>query len=183
MNADPDLKQRLSRAVDPLDFEVEGRLRSLHRGAPRRRLVHKAGVIAVAASIAVLGAGAAIRLAPASRIPHVGSETSSPQGHIAYTGGSAALELSLFTVSASGDSNPIAVPTDVGDADAVRQLVERTVDANDRRNVRAALTPVGRAAYERASAILAEHERAIDERLGQAPRAELARGLQTLREG
>jgi DNA-binding MarR family transcriptional regulator len=61
--------------------------------------------------------------------------------------------------------------------------VERTVDPNDRRNVRAALTESGRTAYERASAILAEHERAIDERLGQAPRAELARGLQTMREG
>lgn len=61
--------------------------------------------------------------------------------------------------------------------------VERTFDENDRRNVRAALTPAGRAAYERASAILAEHERAIDERLGREPRAELARGLQTMREG
>jgi DNA-binding MarR family transcriptional regulator len=61
--------------------------------------------------------------------------------------------------------------------------VERTGDPGDRRNVRAALTQAGRAAYERASVILAEHERAIDERLGQAPRAELARGLQTLREG
>lgn len=61
--------------------------------------------------------------------------------------------------------------------------VARTIDENDRRNVRAALTPAGRAAYERASAILAEHERAIDERLGRAPRAELARGLQTMREG
>ena len=61
--------------------------------------------------------------------------------------------------------------------------VERSVDPTDRRNVRAALTAKGRAAYERASAILAEHERAIDERLGQAPRAELARGLRTLREG
>ena len=62
-------------------------------------------------------------------------------------------------------------------------LVERTLDPSDRRNVRAALTPAGREAYERASSILAEHERAIDERLGRAPRAELARGLQTLREG
>jgi DNA-binding MarR family transcriptional regulator len=62
-------------------------------------------------------------------------------------------------------------------------LVERTLDPSDRRSVRAALTPAGRAAYARASAILTEQERAIDERLGQAPRAELARGLQTLREG
>jgi len=62
-------------------------------------------------------------------------------------------------------------------------LVERMLDPNDRRNVRAALTTAGREAYARASGILAEHERAIDERLGRAPRAELARGLQTLREG
>jgi DNA-binding MarR family transcriptional regulator len=62
-------------------------------------------------------------------------------------------------------------------------LVERTVDPNDRRNVRASLTRAGRSAYERASELLAEHERAIDERLGRAPRAELARGLRTLREG
>ena len=61
--------------------------------------------------------------------------------------------------------------------------VERTVDPNDRRTVRAALTEAGRTAYARASAILAEHERSIDERLGQVPRAELARGLQTMREG
>jgi hypothetical protein len=49
--------------------------------------------------------------------------------------------------------------------------------------VRAALTIAGREAYGRATRILAEHERTIDERLGRAPRAELARGLQTLREG
>jgi len=61
--------------------------------------------------------------------------------------------------------------------------VERIVDPNDRRTVRATLTEAGRSAYARASAILAEYERSIDERLGQAPRAELARGLQTMREG
>jgi len=113
MNTDPDLKQRLSRAADLLEPDVEGRLRSLHRSAPRRRLVHKVGVIVVAASVAVLGASVAIRLAPASRVPHIGStEPRTPHGQIAYTGGSAALELSLFTVSASGGSVPIAVPTD-----------------------------------------------------------------------
>jgi DNA-binding MarR family transcriptional regulator len=62
-------------------------------------------------------------------------------------------------------------------------FVARTVDPSDRRNVRAALTPSGRAAYERASALLAEHEQALDERLGSEPRAELARGLRALREG
>jgi TolB protein len=110
MNADPELKQRLSRAADPLELDVERRLRSLHRSAPRRHLVHKAGVIAVAASVALLGAVAAIRLAPVSNDGPAAPST--PQGQIAYTGGSAALELTLFTVRASGGSDPIAVPTD-----------------------------------------------------------------------
>jgi DNA-binding MarR family transcriptional regulator len=62
-------------------------------------------------------------------------------------------------------------------------FVERTVDPDDRRNVRAALTREGRAAYERASELLAEQEHELDERLGTGPRADLARGLRTLREG
>ena len=62
-------------------------------------------------------------------------------------------------------------------------LVARESDPDDRRTVRATVTASGRAAYERASAILAEHERAIDAQLGRGPRAELARGLKALREG
>lgn len=62
-------------------------------------------------------------------------------------------------------------------------FVARTVDPNDRRSVIASLTPQGRAAYERASELLAEHEQALDARLGSGPRAELARGLRALREG
>ncbi|HEV7991015.1 MAG TPA: MarR family transcriptional regulator [Gemmatimonadaceae bacterium] len=62
-------------------------------------------------------------------------------------------------------------------------FVARMVDPGDRRNVRAALTPSGRAAYERASELLADHEHELDERLGSGPRAELARGLRALREG
>lgn len=62
-------------------------------------------------------------------------------------------------------------------------LVARVSDPDDRRTVRATVTPAGRSAYERASALLAEHERALDDRLGTLPRAELARGLRTLREG
>lgn len=113
MNADPELKQRLSRAADPLEQDVEKHLRALHRSAPRRRLVHKAGVIAVATAVAVLGAVAAIRLAPDSKGPDVGpADPGTPEGEIAYTGGSAALELRLFIVDASGGSDPVAVPTD-----------------------------------------------------------------------
>lgn len=61
-------------------------------------------------------------------------------------------------------------------------LVERMFDADDRRTIRATVTEAGRAAYQRASAILSEHERALDERLG-SHRAELAQQLATLREG
>lgn len=62
-------------------------------------------------------------------------------------------------------------------------LVARESDPDDRRTVRATVTPAGRAAYERASVILAVHERSIDTQLGSGPRADLARGLKALREG
>jgi DNA-binding MarR family transcriptional regulator len=62
-------------------------------------------------------------------------------------------------------------------------LVARESDPEDRRTIRATVTQAGRAAYDRASVILAEHERAIDAQLGHGPRAELARGLRALREG
>lgn len=62
-------------------------------------------------------------------------------------------------------------------------LVERVNDPADRRAVHAAVTAAGRAAYERASLLLADQERSLDDRLGPAPRADLARGLRTLREG
>ncbi|MFL5606807.1 MAG: MarR family winged helix-turn-helix transcriptional regulator [Gemmatimonadaceae bacterium] len=60
--------------------------------------------------------------------------------------------------------------------------VMRESDLGDRRTVRATVTPAGRAAYERASTLLAEHEREIDARLGIGRRADLARGLKVLRE-
>ena len=61
-------------------------------------------------------------------------------------------------------------------------LVVRVADPDDRRTIRATITDAGRAAYERASAILADHERALDERLGAETRATLVRHLAALRE-
>jgi hypothetical protein len=61
---------------------------------------------------------------------------------------------------------------------ALRHLVP-----DDRRTIRAEVTPRGRAAYDRASVLLAELERALDSRLGVVPRAEFARQLLALREG
>jgi DNA-binding MarR family transcriptional regulator len=60
--------------------------------------------------------------------------------------------------------------------------VSRENDPDDRRTVRAAVTPAGRAAYERASVLLADFERTLDDRIGPGRRAELARQLKTLRE-
>ena len=61
-------------------------------------------------------------------------------------------------------------------------FVARVADAEDRRTIRATVTPAGRAAYERASALLAAHERTLDTSLGSVSRAELARQLRALRE-
>ncbi len=61
-------------------------------------------------------------------------------------------------------------------------MVLRVSDPDDRRTTRATITDVGRAAYQRASALLTEHERSLDSRLGVESRATLARHLMTLRE-
>ncbi len=60
-------------------------------------------------------------------------------------------------------------------------FVARVHDPADRRTIRAEVTAAGREAYHRANALLAEHERALDTRLGAGPRAELARQLMSLR--
>lgn len=60
--------------------------------------------------------------------------------------------------------------------------VVRASDPEDRRTVRAAVTPAGRAVYERASAQLGDFERTLDDRLGDARRAELRASLKALRE-
>src|SRR5260221_14115947 len=56
-------------------------------------------------------------------------------------------------------------------------LAQPTADPLDRRTIRAAPTREGRAAYERANAILAEQEHALDEQLGPGMRTQLARQL------
>jgi DNA-binding MarR family transcriptional regulator len=61
-------------------------------------------------------------------------------------------------------------------------LVARASDPGDRRTIRATVTPAGRAAYVRAAALLADHERELDGQLGSGHRAELARSLRALRE-
>ena len=62
-------------------------------------------------------------------------------------------------------------------------FVARVADPDDRRTIRAAVTESGRAAYDRASVLLADLESTLDQRLGAQPRAELARQLKSLREG
>lgn len=61
-------------------------------------------------------------------------------------------------------------------------FVARVADPDDRRTIRATVTAAGRAAYDRASALLAAHEQNLDTALGAGPRAALARQLRALRE-
>jgi DNA-binding MarR family transcriptional regulator len=60
------------------------------------------------------------------------------------------------------------------------KLVERVNDPNDRRSVRAALTPVGRERQAEGVAILAGAERDVFTRLSEADRADLSRLVQLL---
>ena len=62
-------------------------------------------------------------------------------------------------------------------------FVARVGAPEDRRTIRAEVTDAGKAAYERASELLAAHEHELDDRLGPGPRAQLAAGLRALREG
>src|SRR4051812_5368926 len=60
-------------------------------------------------------------------------------------------------------------------------LVVRVADHEDRRTIRATVTDVGRDAYARGNALLAEQERSLDVQLGPESRADLVRHLATLR--
>lgn len=73
--------------------------------------------------------------------------------------------------------------TQLVDRLAADGFVARVADPDDRRSIRAEVTPDGRAAYDRASVLLADLERDLDSRLGAVPRAEFARQLRALREG
>lgn len=73
--------------------------------------------------------------------------------------------------------------TQLVDRLAADGFVTRVPDPDDRRSVRAEVTHDGRAAYDRASVLLADLEHDLDSRLGAVPRAEFARQLRALREG
>jgi DNA-binding MarR family transcriptional regulator len=63
------------------------------------------------------------------------------------------------------------------------KLVERVSDPNDRRSVRAVLTPEGRRRHAEGAKILEEAEREVFARLGEADRASLTRLAQLLKPG
>ncbi len=60
------------------------------------------------------------------------------------------------------------------------KLVERMDDPNDRRSIKAALTPEGRSRYEEGVRLLDEAERDVFARLADPERATLSRLLRTL---
>lgn len=61
------------------------------------------------------------------------------------------------------------------------KLVERVDDPNDRRSIKASLTPEGRSRYEDGARLLDEAERDVFARLAGPERATLARLLQDLK--
>lgn len=83
-SADPLIKDRLSRAVDPMRFDVEVQLRKLPRQSARRRRGRRVATVALAAMIAVGAVAAAWLLLPlrSERSPAGGGDR---VGKIAYT--------------------------------------------------------------------------------------------------
>jgi Tol biopolymer transport system component len=83
-SADPLIKDRLSGAVDPIRFDVEGQLRMLPRRSAMRQRGRRVATVALAAVIALGAVAAAWHLLPLrpGRGPAGGGE---PPGKIAYT--------------------------------------------------------------------------------------------------
>jgi Tol biopolymer transport system component len=86
-NSDRDqmLADRLSRAADRSDPDVEGWLNALHRSAPRRRAVGKVATIAFAFAIVLVGAVGAWRLLPHGSGGYRVAGAPTPSGRIALT--------------------------------------------------------------------------------------------------
>jgi Tol biopolymer transport system component len=83
-SADPEIKERLSRAVDPMRFDVEARLRFVHRRSSARVKARRIATVALAAVIAVGAVAAAWLLLP---LREEADRAGQPEaaGKIAYT--------------------------------------------------------------------------------------------------
>jgi Tol biopolymer transport system component len=83
-SADPELKERLSRAVDLAPMEVERHLDDLHSANVRRSASRRIGTIAFALGLAVLALMAVWRLLPLGTGEKTIAGVPTPSGRIAY---------------------------------------------------------------------------------------------------
>ncbi|HEV8683269.1 MAG TPA: hypothetical protein VGS09_10950 [Actinomycetota bacterium] len=83
-SADPEIKERLSHAVDAVRFDVEERLRIVHQRSSARVRARRVATVALAALIALGAVAAAWLLLPLRREADRAGE-GAPAGKIAYT--------------------------------------------------------------------------------------------------
>ncbi len=107
MTADPKIKERLSRAADPLTVDVEDRLKRLHGASTRRRRVSRAGAMAIAAALGVAVVVLLLQVLPSH--PTTSPGDGGLSGTIAYTDVSGGSKLALSTAPAAGGASTVLV--------------------------------------------------------------------------
>lgn len=84
MNADPELRERLTRAAENVQIDTERRLENMLRGAPVRRRARSAAPLAIAATMALIVVGTALQLLSSDDAPTLVQGGDPPSGRIAY---------------------------------------------------------------------------------------------------
>ena len=142
---DPQLKERLSRAVDPIPLDVERHLQGLRETSGRRSATRRVGTIAFALGLAVFTLVAAWRLLPLGTGNGPAAGDDAPSGKIAYMGA---------TVDATGSGDKIDLYVADAGTGAVSPLLEGpdvTIDpvwSPDGTRVAFAMDDPGNSAYD-----------------------------------
>lgn len=110
MTADPKIKERLSRAADPIAVDVEDHLKRLHGVSSRRRRVSRAGAMALAAALALAVVVLLLQVLP----PHPAGSSAGDgglSGTIAYSfvSGGNLNKLAIVTAPAAGGAPTVLV--------------------------------------------------------------------------
>jgi TolB protein len=118
-SADPEIKERLSRAVDPVRLNVEERLRIVHQRSSAGLRARRVATVALAAAIGLGAVAAASVLLPLRREADLAGE-GAPTGKIAYTHltvtgekASQVLDYDVYVANADGsDVSPLITGPD-----------------------------------------------------------------------